>query len=73
MKLLVLLLVLLFGVWLWRRGRRQADAQTDQAQRRALPMVRCAHCQLHLPGQDAVVGHQGQYCSAAHRREAEGT
>jgi hypothetical protein len=35
-------------------------------------MVRCARCGVHLPGQDAVRGSQGSYCTVAHRREAEG-
>ena len=71
MKLLVLLLVLLFGVWLWQRGRRVPGSRHDAA-RPALPMVRCRHCGLHLPGSDAVAGREGSYCSAAHRRESEG-
>lgn len=35
-------------------------------------MVGCARCGVHLPGQDAVRGSQGSYCTVAHRREAEG-
>ncbi len=72
MKLLVLLLVLLFGVWLWQRGRR-GPGRAKPSARQALPMVRCRHCGLHLPGQDAVTGRDGAYCSAAHRRESEGS
>ena len=64
MKLLVLLLVIPAAVWLWQRGRR--------AERKALPMVRCHHCGVHLPGSDAVNGRDGAYCSVAHRRESEG-
>ena len=71
MKLLVLLLVILLAVWLWQRGRR-VSAPGRQAERKALPMVRCHHCGVHLPGSDAVSGRDGAYCSVAHRRESEG-
>ena len=46
--------------------RKPTAAQAPQA------MVACAHCGVHLPGQDAVRGSQGSYCTVAHRREAEG-
>lgn len=73
MKLLVVLLALLLGVWLWRRGRSvrvQDDGQRPGAVPQ--PMVRCAHCGVHLPRDGAVAGHAGLYCSVEHRREAEG-
>jgi uncharacterized protein len=35
-------------------------------------MVRCPVCALHLPHTDAVAGRTGQYCSEAHRQQAEG-
>ncbi|MEI2745422.1 MAG: PP0621 family protein [Ottowia sp.] len=75
MKLLIVLLAVLAGVWLWRRGRRLSDQRpcaAGAAPGQALPMVRCARCGVHLPGQDAVRGSQGSYCTVAHRREAEG-
>ena len=71
MKLLVLLLVILAAVWFWQRGRR-VPPPGQRAQHKALPMVRCQHCGVHLPGADAVAGRQGPYCSVAHRRESEG-
>ena len=74
MKLLIVLLAVLAGVWLWRRGRR-LSGQRPAGRRtpgQALPMVGCARCGVHLPGQDAVSGSQGSYCTVAHRREAEG-
>ena len=46
--------------------RKPPAVQAPQA------MVACAHCGVHLPGQDAVRGSQGSYCTVAHRREAEG-
>ncbi|MDP1968565.1 MAG: PP0621 family protein, partial [Burkholderiaceae bacterium] len=40
----------------------------------ALPedMVSCPVCALHLPRAEAVAGEKGLYCSADHRRQAEG-
>ena len=75
MKALVLLLVVLFGVWLWRRGRRlQAPPPAPRARGQApmQPMIGCARCGLHVPQASAVHGRQGEYCCEAHRREAEG-
>ncbi|MEK9952076.1 MAG: PP0621 family protein [Curvibacter sp.] len=74
MKFLLFLAIVLLGVWLWRssRGNEHAD--------RAAPppdaggpqeMVRCAHCGVHLPHDDAVVGRIGRYCSPEHRQLAE--
>lgn len=75
MKLLLLLLVLLFAVWLWRSGRQ---AKQPPSRRRASPpaqapleMIACAQCGLHLPKADAVVGQHGLYCSIEHRQRAE--
>lgn len=74
MKLLILLLAILAGVWLWQRGRRlertRDETRRDDAQ--TLPMVRCARCGMHVPGNEVVSGRQGSYCSAQHRRESEG-
>lgn len=73
LKLLVLVLAVLFGLWLFQRGRRvKAPKQEAKAQGKALPMVRCAHCGVHVPGHEATTGARGSYCSAAHRRESEG-
>jgi uncharacterized protein len=34
-------------------------------------MVRCGHCDLHLPQSDALKGSLGFYCSTAHRDAKE--
>lgn len=73
MKALVVLLVLLFGVWLWRRGRTLPPPQRPKAGPvQTLPMVRCARCGVHVPSDDVIVGRAGSYCTLAHRRESEG-
>ncbi|MDR2128429.1 MAG: hypothetical protein LBP52_05130 [Burkholderiaceae bacterium] len=78
MKLMAVLLALLVGLWLWRRGEG-ARARPLVKERAAAPrppqaMVRCAHCGIHVPVQDAIAGARGgsSYCSAAHRQQAEG-
>ena len=76
MKALVVLLVILFGVWLWRRGHALHAPPTPPRAPRvsppAQPMVSCTRCGVHLPQSLAVRGRQGDYCCEAHRREAEG-
>jgi uncharacterized protein len=80
MKYLLVLLVVSIGIYLWRQGRREEMRERAAPPRRpAAPavgapqdMVRCAHCGLHLPATDALAGSGGAYCSAAHRRAAEG-
>ena len=71
MKLLLVLLVALAGVALWQRGR-QLRRPPQGPRGRALPMVRCARCGMHVPGNEAVTGRNGVYCCASHRRESEG-
>ena len=73
MKLLILLLAVLAGVWLWRRGRRleRTQEETRQNDAKALPMVRCLRCGVHVPGNEVVPGRQGSYCSVTHREESE--
>lgn len=73
MKLLVLLLAILAGVWLWRRGQRiEPPVSGRPRQRRLQHMVRCPVCGTHVPAEDAVTGQRGSYCSGQHRRDAEG-
>lgn len=76
MKFLLFLAIALLVIWLWRSGRR-SDSRSEQA---AAPppappgpqeMVRCAHCGVHLPHSDAVVGRIGLYCGTEHRQLAE--
>ena len=75
MKLLIVLLAVAAGVWLWQRGRARALRDAAAPRRdpaNALPMVRCARCGTHVPGDEAVAGQRGSYCTSEHRRESEG-
>lgn len=69
--LLVLIVVLVVGWMLLRRGAPRApDGQSARRTRRDAPaaMVACAHCGLHLPQHEAVTDAAGRpYCSDAHR------
>lgn len=74
-KYLLVLLVVGLAVWMLStkfRRRDEADAPPkppgDAAKVPApLDMVACAHCGLHLPAADAVLGGSRVFCSEAHR------
>jgi uncharacterized protein len=80
MKFLLVLVVVLFGVWLWKHNRQAAKIAREAQQPRhpapavATPahMVACAYCGLHLPQHETVTGARGHYCSDAHRAAQEG-
>ena len=80
MKILLLALVLaVFAGWLFARSRRDrkgppaAPPAPDKSSRArppplAVAMLACAHCQVHLPRDDAQFDTAGKpYCSAEHR------
>lgn len=74
MKALLMLLVIAVGLWLWR-SRQASNSTTTLPKQPAAPklldMVRCQHCGMHIPVNEAVIGQQGVYCSAAHLRQSE--
>lgn len=72
MKYLILIGVV-FGVIWWIKLSRPAKPSgsasgTDNGPQ---PMVRCAHCGLHLPQNEAIASNSAVYCSDAHRDLAE--
>ena len=72
MKFFLLLAVVLVVVWLWRC--RQAPADKKKAGTPPTPpldMVRCTQCGMHIPGEDAVQGKLGPYCSQEHLKQLE--
>ena len=73
MKYLVVLLVVLFGVGLWR-SNRVPKKQKEQAPKPATPqdMIQCHLCSLHVPQADAVTGKLGVYCGNDHLHRVEG-
>jgi uncharacterized protein len=74
MKYFILLVVLAGVIWWLRTKRNDTDKTQDPSGQTQNPqtMVRCAHCDLHLPQNDAVEGSMGVYCSASHRSAREG-
>ena len=74
MKIFLVLVLVLAGVWLFRANRksaRQSERPAGKPATLALDMVRCQHCDTHLPKADAVSGKHGVYCSPEHRQQAE--
>lgn len=82
MKFLLVLLVVVIGIWLLLGRSRSRGAMRDDAQRERArvgaqpgaqkgggpqPMLRCAHCGLHLPANETVQDGTHVYCSEAHR------
>lgn len=73
LKLLLVAAVIMFGVWLFRKGRTgvtppatpKKPSKPNQAIT-ALPMVACSHCGTHTDARDVVHGQLGVYCSKAH-------
>lgn len=74
MKYLVLLLVVVVGLYLLRgrsTARRTDDGKTAaprQPPETPAPMLKCAHCGVHVPRDDSVLDAAGRaFCSDAHR------
>ncbi len=77
MKLFLLIALLLAVVWLLRGQRRSPPARRPDAappkpthaapSTAARPMVRCAHCGVHLAQDEALIARGQSYCDAAHR------
>lgn len=64
-RLLFWIAIICAAVWLWRRfTRAQQSRRTPQDN--PLPMVRCAHCGVHIPQANALPQEQHWYCSQAH-------
>ena len=72
MKYLILIGVVVGLIW-WIKFSRPAkpSAPAAGADNGPQPMVRCAHCGLHLPQNEAIDSANAVYCSQAHRDLAE--
>jgi len=64
-RLLFWIALIAAAVWLWRRLSRPTRAAPQQ-ENPAHPMVRCAHCGIHVPREDALTQDNRWYCSRAH-------
>lgn len=79
MKVLIILLAILAGVWFWRSRRQKSLTERQRptvepppADAGTAPMVACAVCGVHVPPTEVITGRLGSYCSVAHRQRAEG-
>jgi uncharacterized protein len=77
-RLLVLILIVVFAVWLVRRALRRAALDGEpQATAPAAPtsdeLVRCVQCGVLLPRAEARMSAGALYCSEEHVRLGPGT
>jgi len=71
--------LLLFGLFaavaFWLRAQFGREKPVERIKpalaKPPVPMLLCSHCGVHMPGQEAVSGKLGSYCSAAHLQLAE--
>ena len=73
MRLLILLLLIVVGVWLVRRAmhriaQREKGTDTAPKTQAAEELVRCAHCGLLLPRGEARQVAGAIYCSEEHAK-----
>ncbi|WP_435038069.1 PP0621 family protein [Pseudomonas neuropathica] len=75
LRILFWIVVIFAAIWLWRKFKAPvASNQSNRAPREqdAPPMVRCAHCGVHLPRDRALSVQQQWYCSQAHLEQGPG-
>jgi uncharacterized protein len=70
----VLLAAVIYFAWRWLRASQsrppQAGAAPPEAATASEPMVRCAHCGVHLPRSTALPRGEHYYCCEEHRQAA---
>lgn len=72
LRSLLLLLAIVGVVWILARLRK-GRASAPERPARVGKMVRCAHCGLHLPSDEALTDAAGRhYCCAEHRHLGPG-
>lgn len=67
-RLVILALLALAAWWLWKKVKALSADQSSERLSRTTAMVRCQHCQLHLPQPEAVRYQNRWYCSDAHAK-----
>ena len=67
-RLLFTLALLGALIWFWRRNRRPS-ARPTAAEPTSESMVRCAHCNTHVPRRQALQQDNHWYCSQAHQQQ----
>ncbi|QJP97628.1 MULTISPECIES: PP0621 family protein [Pseudomonas] len=73
LRLLFWIALIAAAVWLWRKLKAPAAPTQSPREKDAAPMVRCAHCGVHLPRDRALSLQQQWYCSQAHLEQGPGS
>ncbi|ARS47795.1 PP0621 family protein [Ectopseudomonas hydrolytica] len=73
-RLLFWVAVIFAAIWIWRRFISQPKRpRPSEDKHTAAPMVRCAHCGVHVPQSQALSQDQRWYCSQAHLEQGPHT
>ncbi|WP_460121534.1 PP0621 family protein [Pseudomonas sp. H3_G09] len=72
LRLLFWIALIFAAIWLWRKFKAPASSTRSSREQDAPPMVRCAHCGVHLPRDRALGNQQQWYCSQAHLEQGPG-
>lgn len=72
LRLLFWIALIFAAIWLWRKFKGPASSTRPPREQDAAPMVRCAHCGVHLPRDRALGNQQQWYCSQAHLEQGPG-
>ncbi|HBZ95508.1 MAG TPA: hypothetical protein DEO91_17975 [Pseudomonas sp.] len=67
-RLLFWVAVIFAAIWIWRRYISKPE-RTRPTEGAAAPMVRCAHCGVHVPKPQALSHDEQWYCSQAHLQQ----
>ena len=71
LRLLFWIALIALAFWLWRRFQQPTSRAETAAEPETTPMVRCAHCGVHLPKGSALAAGEQWYCSPEHQRLAK--
>ncbi|MDB6446763.1 MULTISPECIES: PP0621 family protein [Pseudomonas] len=72
LRLLILFAVVAAAIWIFRGMKSGSRSSRSTQDRDPSPMVRCAHCGVHLPRDRALALEQQWYCSQAHLEQGPG-
>ena len=71
LRLLFWIALIALAFWLWRRFQQPTSRAETAAEPETTPMVRCAHCGVHLPKGSALATGEQWYCSPEHQHLAK--
>ena len=72
LRLLFWIALIAAAIYVWRKFKGSTSSPRSTAEKDAAPMVRCAHCGVHLPRDRALNVQQQWYCSQAHLEQGPG-